>query len=269
MLVLVAHDRCWQLLARRVQNSRPILRKCAGSACPPEAKGLWCSPDTDESAIARTRNQNLKVRKPRPIVYSLAEAIITRADTSAYIKYKDPDYGETTLTMGPKVQRLADQEIVDLYNDTLRAEAEHARNFNYVAVEPPLGSPQITFHALSDQWTPRGDVLDALLLMPTTDTAFRSWWEGYKIEEMSVREFMEWVISEKNHAKPGYLITPLLDVRCVGLKGFWSAAQRLTESDLGQRCNAEWRRRLLRLRKCSRIVGVQRTWSKPCEPPPG
>ncbi len=112
------------------------------------------------------------------------------------------------------------------------------------------------------------DVLDALLLMPITDTALRSWWEGYKIEEMSMREFMEWVISEKNHAKPGYLITPLLDVRCVGIKGFWSAVKRLTESDLGQKCNAEWRRRLVRLRKCSRIVGAQRTWSKPCEPPP-
>jgi hypothetical protein len=99
------------------------------------------------------------VRKPRPIVYSLEEVIITRDTTSAHIKYKDPDYGETTLTIGPGIQRLTDQEIVDLYNDTLRRDAEHARNFNYVAIEPPLGSPQIEFHRSSDQWTPRGDVL--------------------------------------------------------------------------------------------------------------
>ena len=93
------------------------------------------------------------MRKPRPIVYSLEEVIITRDATSAHIKYKDPEFGETTLTMGPKVQ-----------SDTLRGEAEHARNFKYVAIEPPLGSPQIIFHPSSGQWTPRGDVLRCLIM---------------------------------------------------------------------------------------------------------
>jgi hypothetical protein len=108
------------------------------------------------------------VRTPRPIVYSLKEIIITRDATSAHIKYKDPDYGETTLTMGPKVQSMTDQEILDLYNHTLRVETEHARNFNYVAIEPPLGSPQIEFHPSSDQWAPRGDVLRCQI-MDTSD----------------------------------------------------------------------------------------------------
>jgi hypothetical protein len=53
---------------------------------------------------------------------------------------------------------------VDLYNDTLRAEAEHARNFNYVAIEPPFESAQIEFHHDADQWTPRGNVLRCLIM---------------------------------------------------------------------------------------------------------
>jgi hypothetical protein len=151
-------------------------------------------------------------------------------------------------------------QAVRLVLSKLKADEEAARRSGELLAELRRADD------LDKKWKVE-EVLDALLLMPRTDTALRSWWNGYKIEEMSVREFMERVISEKNHAKPGYLITPLLDVRGVGLKGFWSAAQRLTESDLGQRCNAEWRRRLVRLRECSRIVGVERTWSKPCEPP--
>ncbi|MGO8675401.1 MAG: hypothetical protein ACLQVX_05985 [Limisphaerales bacterium] len=103
------------------------------------------------------------MRKPRPIVYSLDEVIITRDATTAHIKYKDAAYGETFLTIGPEIADLTDQEIVDLYNDTLRSQAEMARNFKYVAVEPPLGSPQITYHPSSDQWTPRGGVLRCLI----------------------------------------------------------------------------------------------------------
>ena len=113
------------------------------------------------------------------------------------------------------------------------------------------------------------NVLDALLLMTTTRTALKWWFEGGKIEQSNLRQFMDLVISEKTHSKPGCLITPLLDVRCVGVKGFWSTVRRLTESDLGERCKQEWKKRLERLRQASRIVGDRRlSWSKPCELPP-
>src|SRR5258708_40374785 len=99
------------------------------------------------------------MRKPRPIVYSLEEVIVTRDETTDDIKYRDPDYGETALVLGEKVHRMTDQEIIDAYNDT--SQAEHARDFKYIAIEPPLGSPQIK---LCDQWTPRGDVLRCLIM---------------------------------------------------------------------------------------------------------
>jgi hypothetical protein len=94
----------------------------------------------------------------------LDEVAITRDSIGAHIKYKDPDYGETTLTIGSKVFEMSDQQIVDIYNDALKAEAEHARNFNYVSIEPPLGSAQIEFHQEADQWTPRGNVLRCLIM---------------------------------------------------------------------------------------------------------
>ena len=109
------------------------------------------------------------MRKPRPIVYSADEVIITRDKTTAHIKYKDPDFGETGLVLGEKIQHMTDQEIIDVYNDTLRAQAEHARNFKYIAIEPPLGSLQIKFHPESDQWTPRGDVLRCQIMDKSGD----------------------------------------------------------------------------------------------------
>ena len=109
------------------------------------------------------------MKKPRPIVYSPDEVIITRDATRAHIKYKDPAYGETWLTIGPEIADLTDQEIVDIYNDTLKSQAELARSSKYVAIEPPLGSPQITFHPDCDQWTPRGHVLRCLLMDKSGD----------------------------------------------------------------------------------------------------
>lgn len=112
------------------------------------------------------------------------------------------------------------------------------------------------------------DVLDALLLMARTRAALRVWFEEGKIEQINLREFMDLVISEKRHSKTGYLIAPLLDVRCAGAKGFWWTVRRLTESDLGESCNQEWGKRLGQLRQASRIVGDRRlSWSQPCEIP--
>ena len=95
--------------------------------------------------------------------------MITRDETTAHIKYKDPDYGETGLVLGEKIKHMTDQEIVDAYNETLKAEAEHARDFKYIAIEPPLGSAQIQYHPESDQWTPRGDVLRCHLMDKSGD----------------------------------------------------------------------------------------------------
>src|ERR1035441_6695465 len=57
---------------------------------------------------------------------------------------------------------MTDQEIMALYNDSLRAQARLAAEYKHIAVEIPLGFPQIEYHAC-DQWTPRGNVLRCLI----------------------------------------------------------------------------------------------------------
>lgn len=115
----------------------------------------YCWPNQKPTAI--------NMRKFRPIVTSLDEIIITREGESAIIQYKDTAYGTTHLRIGPDVAGMTDQDIVDLYNNTLRAQARLAAEYKNIVVEIPLGSPQIAYHPNSDQWTPRGHVLRCLI----------------------------------------------------------------------------------------------------------
>jgi hypothetical protein len=92
-------------------------------------------------------------------------------------------------------------------------------------------------------------------------------YEWRKRAEISLRDLMDLTISEIPDRRPGYLITPLLSLRCVGERGFWYMVRALTETGLGERWNQEWGIRLEKLKRSSRIRGTGRySWSKPCEP---
>ena len=58
---------------------------------------------------------------------------------------------------------MSDEAILELFNDTLRAQAQVAAEYKHVAVEVPLGSPQIKYCARAYQWSPQGAVLRCLV----------------------------------------------------------------------------------------------------------
>ena len=91
------------------------------------------------------------------------EVIVTRQGESAIIEYKEKGVETTHFGIGPEINDLTDEEIVELFNESLRAQAKFGADNKLVAVEVPLGSPQIKYSADSDQWTPRGHVLRCLI----------------------------------------------------------------------------------------------------------
>jgi hypothetical protein len=93
----------------------------------------------------------------------LEEVIITRAGDYAVIQYKEEGIMTTHLKLGPEIAGLGDETILGLFNDTLRAQAQFAAEYKHVALEVPLGSPQIKYFAGGDQWCPRGGVLRCLV----------------------------------------------------------------------------------------------------------
>jgi len=101
-------------------------------------------------------------RKDRYIA-RLDEVKITREGDYAFIEYKEEGVPATRLQIGPEIAGMSDEEIVELHNEHLRAQAKRAAEYKHVAVEVPLGSAQIEYCARSDQWIPRGSVLRCLI----------------------------------------------------------------------------------------------------------
>ena len=101
-------------------------------------------------------------RKQRYIVRP-DEVVVTRDGESAIIAYKEEGVPTTHLTIGPGIAQMTDREVVERFNDMLRAQARLAAEYKHIAVEVPLGSPQIDFAPRSDQWVPRGSVLRCLI----------------------------------------------------------------------------------------------------------
>ena len=91
------------------------------------------------------------------------EVIITREDDYAIIEYKEDGIPTTHLKLGAESTQMSDEEIVRVFNDMLRAQSQLAANYKHVALEIPLGSPQIEYFAPSDHWVARGDVLRCLI----------------------------------------------------------------------------------------------------------
>ena len=101
-------------------------------------------------------------RKERYIA-RVDEVKIAREGDYALIEYKEEGVPSTRLQIGPEITGMSDAEIVELYNECLRAQAKRAAEYKHVAVEVPLGSAQIKYDAQCDQWVPRGGVLRCLI----------------------------------------------------------------------------------------------------------
>ena len=98
-----------------------------------------------------------------PRVANLDEVTITRKGGTATIAFDDASVPTMLLEIGDELTILTDQEVLDRYNETVRAMQRMAANYEHLAVEVPPGRPQIRYSAITDQWVPRGDVLRCVI----------------------------------------------------------------------------------------------------------
>lgn len=118
-------------------------------------------------------------RPRRPHAATLREVRITRESEYAVIEFLEPGIATTHLRIGPAVARMSDQEVLDLFNETVLAQERAAASYYHVAVEIPEGRPQVRYSRESDQWVPRGDVLRCVV----------SYAEGETVIEIDGRDF--------------------------------------------------------------------------------
>ena len=103
------------------------------------------------------------MRKKRPHVATLGEVRISRDGDDAIIEFFDSTVATMHLKLGPEVQEMTDQEILDRFNTVVLAQQQMAAEYEHVAIEVPPGSPQIKYFDPGDQWVPRGTVLRCLI----------------------------------------------------------------------------------------------------------
>jgi len=75
------------------------------------------------------------------------------------IEYADEDIGPTYLRIGPGLDRMTDDEVLRVFNETIEAMNQSRRDYKHVAIEVPVGQPQIEWSDRVDQWCARGEVL--------------------------------------------------------------------------------------------------------------
>ena len=101
--------------------------------------------------------------RKRPYVATMEDVRITREGEDAVIAYQDPDVYVTRMKVGPAIDALTDQELLDMHNELLEAMQAGRQADPYVAVEVPPGQPQIEFDESMAHWDLRGRVLRAVV----------------------------------------------------------------------------------------------------------
>lgn len=101
---------------------------------------------------------------------------------------------------------------------------------------------------LNRRW-PVGDLIDALGLIRVTRKRLLDHFEKVDQALICLRELMDLIFPEMADATGSFVMPPLLGVSGIGKKGFWSVVNGLTQMDLGSRCNEEWRKRLVKVKR--------------------
>ena len=99
------------------------------------------------------------MRLKKPYVADLDEVRIKKEGEYALIEYLEPGVGSVSLKIGPALEDMTAQEILDLHNRILETQAEMVAQYEHIAVEIPPGKPQLKWFKEGRYWTPRGDVL--------------------------------------------------------------------------------------------------------------
>ncbi len=101
----------------------------------------------------------------RPHVASPDEIKITRDGDTAIIAYADEKIATTYLKMRrEKLAAMTDEELLAFWNEGIEARDAMMAEYEHVAVEIPIGTPQVEFFERGDQWVPRGHVLRCVVL---------------------------------------------------------------------------------------------------------
>ena len=108
---------------------------------------------------------------------------------------------------------------------------------------------------LDRKW-PATELITALRLLSVTRTVLLRHFEECGTATVSLRTLMNLAMPESDSPDARSGLCPLLKIRGVGKKGFWSVVTQITALDFGDRSNQEWERKLAKLKLAWKITGA-------------
>ena len=93
-------------------------------------------------------------------VTSPDEVRITRQPDgeTAVVEYAEDEIGPTHFKIGPALNGMTDADVLERFNE-IAAMDQVRRDYKHVAIEVPIGQPQIEWSEFASQLCARGDVL--------------------------------------------------------------------------------------------------------------
>jgi hypothetical protein len=119
-------------------------------------------------------------------VTTIDEVTIDRSHGGVVIEDHDPTVPPISVIFEFPVDHMTDEEVLEAFNDRLRAVAARRLADPYFAEEVPPGREQIEYDAECDQWIPRGSVLRCLISDGGPDYETSIWIDDH---ELSLTEF--------------------------------------------------------------------------------
>lgn len=95
---------------------------------------------------------------------------------------------------------------------------------------------------------PLQDLMDASISSRLTKIRLLKHFARTEQTQISLREWLDMCLPPPRNSEVS-MLPPLLRIVGIGKKCFWSVADGLTNTDLGNRCNEEWQSRLIRLKQ--------------------
>jgi hypothetical protein len=97
--------------------------------------------------------------RPKFRVVSMDEVKICRESDRAIFSYADEKMGGWDIDIGPQVHQMSDRDLLAYHNNMVLNMEANSRNYEHIAVEIPIGKPQIEYNKQCRQWSAKGDVL--------------------------------------------------------------------------------------------------------------
>lgn len=147
-------------------------------------------------------------------------------------------------------------------SSTAQTNVDRKKKYMITHDEKNIAADLASVDDMTKQW-PKSDLLLSLgFPVAARKNLCRWYWE--KQDNITLAEVFELVLSSHKDPRPGYLISKMLDIGCIGKMTFLSVVRYMGRLDFGIKCNLVWKNKYQQFANAHRVRGNREgSWSFP------